>query len=92
MILTFLPIPHLTVYIIISPAVAHERLVKRNKKLSWKENIDVLTNASLCYDTNFNQLQRNKIVVDNSQAENFENNVNIIKHKIDELLREDAEK
>ena len=87
MILSYLPIPHLTVYIKISPAVAYERLVKRNEKLSWKENIDVLTNASLCYDINFNQLRRNKIMVDNSQAEDFENNVNAIKHKIDELLK-----
>lgn len=92
MILSCLPIPNLTVYIKISPVIAYERLIQRNKKLSWKENIDVLTNASLYYDINFNRLRRNKIMIDNSEAEDFEGNMDAIKNKINELLGKEAEK
>lgn len=92
MILSCLPIPHLTIYIKISPVIAYKRLIQRNKKLSWKENIDVLTNASLYYDTNFNRLRRNKIMIDNSEAEDFQGNVEAIKNKINELLGKEVEK
>ena len=92
MILSCLPIPNLTVYIKISSVIAYERLIQRNKKLSWKENIDVLTNASLYYDINFNRLRRNKIMIDNSEAEDFEGNMDAIKNKINELLGKEAEK
>ena len=51
-----------------------------------------MTNASLYYDINFNRLRRNKIMIDNSEAEDFEGNMDAIKNKINELLGKEAEK
>lgn len=85
LILSYLPVPDLTVYIKISPEVAYQRLLHRDQKLSWKENLDIITSASLCYDTNFHNICGNKIMVDNTESNNFEENINVIKKAMCEL-------
>lgn len=81
-----LPMPDLTVYIKIDPDIAYNRILKRNKKLSWKENKSILSEVSKIYDKEFEKLRRPKILIDNTIEENLNDNIVLLKTQIDKIL------